>query len=371
MKVTELTYDEFLNSKAEWDDALQRSSDNQIFQTWEWLSTWWKHFGDERIFKLITVRDGDRLIAAAPLMNSKYKLAGLKLTKMEFVGTPAADYQTFLLADKNAECVNLMLNYASGKGSGWDCMEFEDVPEDSETLKALKACSTKKLKFDERSLSICPYITLPARFEDYFQGLGSNWRRNLRRWEKKLKADFKVDFYVHKDVDTLDKAMQKFFYLHQIKWQSEKRAGVFAKPVFREFHQDVAKSFAEKGWLNLSFLSLNDEPVSAIYAFRYRNKMFNYLTGFDPKYGDYHVGHLLFLYSIKKSIEEGLREFDFMRGDESYKQNWNTLIRNNLEVRRIKRRIVPVVYDFITKKDVLMPLATTLGKRLSIEKSCN
>ena len=93
----------------------KEAATTNIFLTWEWLSTWWKHFGNERIFRLITVRDDEKLIAAAPLMSSKYKLAGLKLTKMEFVGTPAADYQTFLLTEKKAECASLMLDYASGK----------------------------------------------------------------------------------------------------------------------------------------------------------------------------------------------------------------------------------------------------------------
>ena len=261
-----------------------------------------------------------------------------------------------------------MVDYANSKALPWDCIEFVDVPEDSETMKILNACSTKKLKFAERNLNICPYIILPTKFEDYFQGLGSNWRRNMRRWEKKLKNDFKVNFYIHKDLDTLDKAMKTFFYLHQIKWESEKRVGAFSDPKFRDFHLNVARSFAEKGWLNLCFLTLNDEPVSAIYAFKYRNKMFNYLTGFDPKFSDYRVGHILFLYSIKNSIENGLREFDFMRGDESYKQQWNTLIRNNKEVRAIKKKIVPVVYDFIKTKDSLTPLVNSLGKRLSTAK---
>ncbi len=369
MKVAELTFEQFLNYKTEWCEALQRSCDNHIFLTWEWLSTWWKHFGDERIFTLITVWDEGKLIAAAPLMSSSYKLAGLRLRKIEFVGTPAADYQTFLLTDNKVECAKLIVGYVNSKASRWDCIEFEDVPEESETMKILNTCSTRKLKFEERNLNICPYIILPAKFEDYFQGLGSNWRRNMRRWEKRLKNDYKVNFYIHEDLDSLDRAMKKFFYLHQKKWQSEKRVGAFADRKFRDFHMSVARSFAEKGWLNLCFLTLNDEPVSAIYAFKYKNKIFNYLTGFDPKYSEYRVGHLLFLYSIKNSIENGLKEFDFMRGGESYKQQWNTLIRNNLEVRAIKKRILPVVYDFLTKRDVLTPLTTTLGKHLSIAKT--
>jgi hypothetical protein len=94
--------------------------------------------------------------------------------------------------------------------------------------------------------------------------------------------------------------------------------------------------------------------------------MLNYLTGFDPKYSEHRVGHLLLMYLIKNSIENGLKEFDFMRGDYTYKQHWSTLIRNNIEVRAIKKRITPLVYDFITKKDVFTPLAATLGKRLTV-----
>jgi CelD/BcsL family acetyltransferase involved in cellulose biosynthesis len=251
MRVAELTFEEFLNYKTEWCDGLQRSGDNHIFLTWEWLSIWWKHFGDKRRFSLITVSDEEKLIAAAPLMSSAYKFAGLKLIKMEFVGTPAADYQTFLLSDKKAECAKLMVDYANNETSRWDCIEFKDVPEDSETMRILNTCSMKKLKFQERKLNICPYIILPIQFEDYFQGLGAKWRKNMRRCEKRLKNDYRVNFYIHKDLDTLDEAMKTFFNLHQIRWQSQKRAGAFADQRFRDFHLDVARSFAEKGWLNL------------------------------------------------------------------------------------------------------------------------
>lgn len=369
MKCVELTFDDFLNYKTEWADALQRSGDNHVFLTWEWLSTWWKHFGGERALRLTAVSHDEKLIGAAPLMSSKYSLAGVRLRKVEFIGSPSADYQTFLLVDKKPECASLMVEYARSQGSSWDCMEFAEIPEDSETIGLLRGCLGEKLKFEERTVNICPFITLPSKFEEYFQGLGSNWRRNMRRWEKHLKSEFKVDYVVQKNIDELKGSMATFFDLHQKKWASEKCPGVFFQNEIRDFHQEVARSFAEKGWLNLTFLTLNDKPVSAIYGFKYRNKIFNYLTGYDPEYSEYHVGHLLFLYSIRSSIEAGMKEFDFMRGNESYKQQWNTQVRRNLEVRVIKRRLVPVVYAFLKNEPVLTPLANRLGKRLSLIKN--
>jgi CelD/BcsL family acetyltransferase involved in cellulose biosynthesis len=82
---------------------------------------------------------------------------------------------------------------------------------------------------------------------------------------------------------------------------------------------DVANAFAEKGWLSLFFLTFNDEPVSSFYCFEYNKKLYFYLSGFDPEYAYYRPGHLTFKYIIKYGIEKGLNEFDFLRGNETYK----------------------------------------------------
>jgi len=144
----------------------------------------------------------------------------------------------------------------------------------------------------------------------------------------------------------------------------------FAERKFRDFHNDVARSFAERGWLNLCFLTLNDEPVSSVYAFKYSQKMFNYLSGFNPQYSEYRVGHLVFLYLIEYSINNGMREFDFMRGDESYKRLWNPTIRENLKLTMIRKAFAPIVYSWImharsralVKNDLFSSLMRKIGR---------
>lgn len=347
MKVATLTFQEFLDARTEWNDALQRSLDNNIFLTWEWLSCWWKHYGNKRDFILITINDGEKILAAAPLMSTEYNLLGMKLRKIEFIGTPASDYHSFLLTVKKPEYARTMIKYVTRIAPDWDCFEFEEVPTDSETAGVLRTISKEPFTLEEEIGTLCPYVILPSNFEDYLKGLGSNWRRNMRRWGKKLKQDFKAEFKICNNVETIDDALRTFFDLHQKRWQSRRQAGAFADKTFRDFHHDVAKSFVEKGWLTLCFLTLNDKPVSAVYAFKYAEKMFNYLTGFDPQYSKYRVGHLIFLYLIEHSMNNGIKEFDFMRGDESYKRLWNPIIRKNLELRAIRKTFVPIVYNWI------------------------
>ena len=315
---------------------------------------------------MITVRDGEKILAAAPLMSSRYKLYGLELRKMEFIATPASDYHGFLITEKKPAHVKMMLEYAARTAAEWDCIELQEIPDDSETARILRAISKQPFKFGERIVNRCPYIFLPHKFEDYLQQLGYGFRKNLRRYERKLKRDYKVDFRICNATETINNAMRSFFDLHQKRWQSQKQPGAFLDRRFRDFHLEVARSFAERGWLALNFLMLNDEPVAAGYDFMYAKKLFYYLSGFDPEYSKYNIGHLRHMFLIKHCIENGVEEYDFMRGDEPYKLKWNTSMRENLEVRAIKRRIIPMAYDWITKNDRFSPLVYELGKRLSL-----
>jgi CelD/BcsL family acetyltransferase involved in cellulose biosynthesis len=316
---------------------------------------------------MVTVRDGEKILAAAPLMSSKYRLYGLELRKIEFIATPASDYHSFLLTEKKPEYVKMMLEHVNRTATEWDCIELQEIPEDSETAKILRNISKAPFKFEERIMNQCPYTLLPSKFEDYLQGLSYSFRKNLRRYERKLQKQFKVDFRICNDIDNVDVAIRTFFDLHQKEWQSKKQRGAFSDQKFRDFHIDIARAFAKKGWLTLNFLMLNDEPVVAGYDFIYAHKLFYYLSGFNPRYSKYNVGHLRHMYLIKHCIEKGIKEYDFMRGNEPYKTRWNTTIRKNLEVRAIKRRIIPLVYDWLTKNDEFSPLTFWMGKHLSVK----
>ena len=53
------------------------------------------------------------------------------------------------------------------------------------------------------------------------------------------------------------------------------------------------------------------------------HRQFMYQTGIEPTLYQNEPGHFLFTEAIRRSIEKGFQKFDFLRGDESYKQAWN------------------------------------------------
>ncbi len=357
MKVVEWTFQQFLDNRNLWNSTLQQSLDNSIFLTWEWLSNWWEHFGSQRRFLVLTVVDDKQILAAAPLMISKSPVLGLKV---EFIGAPDSDYHGFLLTPNSAAAARLILDYLNQLKPDWDVIELREIPENSMTLEILRTVPPKSIRFREKKLALCPYLPLPDDFDNYLRRLNPHFVKELRRRERRLKESYRVSFQAVDGSEAVGDAMEFLFSLHQKRWKSKMRPGIFSDRKVRDFHLDVARSFIRKGWLVLAFLMLNDDPVASLYNYRYSNKMYCYLSGFEPAYSKYGVGSILDLRLIEYSIRNGLREYDFMRGDEPYKTMWGTHAKRNLRISAARKKTVRFAYDCIDfAKDKVRALTPT------------
>lgn len=337
--------------------------------TLEWLIAWWNYYGTNRELVLLVVEDNNRALAVAPLMSTTYALSRFKLRKIEFIGTPSSDYHTFLFGDESLLCARMLLEYIKERLPAWDCMEMKDMPQSSVTARVLRAVSGESLELKERKMDLCPSIPLPVTFEEYFRKLGRSTRKKLRQWERRLRRDYKAEIREYHKMGSIEEAMRIFFELHQKRWQAKHGLGLFADRTFCDFHLEVAKRFAEKGWLRLYFLTANDEAVSAAYAFSYQNKLYYYLCGFDPRYSKYGVGNLMTKHLVRISIEEGLTELDLMRGDHPHKRHWNTIVRRNIELNATRWRPVPKVYNWMMRSDLLPILSERLYKYIHVHAS--
>jgi CelD/BcsL family acetyltransferase involved in cellulose biosynthesis len=76
---------------------------------------------------------------------------------------------------------------------------------------------------------------------------------------------------------------------------------------------------------------LGNQPIAALVAFldKRQSRFSPYLCGFDPAFAKFSPGNVLFAHSIRYSIQEGFREYDFLRGGESYKYMFGAINRFN------------------------------------------
>ena len=313
LKVKEV--DDFRALKDEWTCLLRSNLfGDSVFLTWEWLFTWWKHFGDGRKPLILLVEDRNETLAIAPLMLSKYRLAGFgNVKKIEFLGARHSDYANFIISKKERECLRLIVSYLKDSVANWDWIELKEIPERSESWSSLEMVFqdfSPELRMKKRICEICPYVPLPNSFDLLMKGLDKKTRKNLNYYLRRIRKNHNVELKKYDEAClSVKEGMEIFLKLHRERWLLEGHLGAFEgeENDFRDFHMDVSECFADKGWLGLYFLTASDEPVAVQYTFEYEEKVYYYLGGFDPRYSDYSVGNLIIALLLQRLIENGMQ----------------------------------------------------------------
>lgn len=322
-KVEEL--ERFEAIRDEWNELLEDSASNGLFLTWEWLHTWWKHLAEDRRLNIITVRLDGRLIAIAPLAyrSSRWRRL-LPFPALEFLGTSyvGSDYLDVLIR-RGHERQALSALAESLVGSPL-MLEFSQVDRNGAQAVDL-ALQLKQQGWGSyrRLTDFCPYINLSGHdWESYLASLGSAHRYNLKRRLRNLERQWSVQFERVRSEEQRAEVLHELIRLHERRWRERNGTGVFHSPALVAFHEEVSRLALQRAWLRLYVLRLDGRPVAAIYGFNYHNTFYFYQSGFDPDYGKHSVGLVIMGLAIKSAIEEGLKVYDFLRGDESYKMLW-------------------------------------------------
>lgn len=329
---------EFRALGVEWNGLLHNSEINTVFLTWEWLFTWWKHFGDGKKLFILIVRDKvGELLGIAPLCIKKVEVYYLmSLNTLTFLGDEeiCSDYLDFILCkEKSNKVLRVIFEYLYSHSNLWDIAFLNDLPETSKSLKYAKdILESKKVYNFLREAEKCPYITLPDNFETYIQGLSKNMRYNFKRRMKNLENKYNVKFNIWSKSNNLEKAMESLFDLHRKRREMIGSEGDFSKKKLLAFHKEIAHKFNEIGVLRIYYMSFKRKPVSMLYGFRYDNKFFYFQSGMEPDYEKKSVGLVLMGLCIKDSIDNKLKEFDFLRGFETYKFKWTQSYRKTFNL---------------------------------------
>lgn len=186
MRIREIdNYGDFLDLRENWHNLLQKC-DHTVFSTWEWLSTWWKHFGNDKRPIILLAEENGKIHGIAPMMYSVHKMLGLRQARIEFMGTPASDYSDFILKDRKEECIRGFVNHLEGLADKWDFIDLAEIPQQSKSLQFLTRMSKTLKPFHK-----CPYISLPASYQTFLMSLTRNQRKNIYNTQRRMDSAYK------------------------------------------------------------------------------------------------------------------------------------------------------------------------------------
>lgn len=309
----------FSDLQSEWNDLLHRSTSNRIFSTWEWQSTWWEAYHPGDLWITAFHDDDNQLIGIAPWFIGHHQEQGQVVHSIGCV--EVSDYLDLIVDTHHIESVLAALaDHVKDQHGLFDCINLCNIVEDSPTTTRLphfleQAGFTVTCSQQE----VCPTIQLPANWEDYVAGLNKKYRHELRRKLRRAEgAVEQVDWYIVGEEHDLNEELERFLKLMAA--SHPEKAGFLEDPQNTDFFKTVTPILFERGWLQLSFLTVDGIATAAYLNFDYNNHILVYNSGLLP--GDYsHLspGIVLLGQNIRHAIENRRGVFDFLRGDESYK----------------------------------------------------
>ncbi len=332
------TIDDFSRIRENWDLLYLEDPEAHLFLSWEWLQKYLSH--RHRWFILALRQDGDaHYCAFLPLKVSTYQdeKTGLFCDEIRMAGNYGADYTGFLcrpgLEDAAADA------FAAHIGrENWTTVTFDYFYTASSRLDRLLAgfpkdqfvqASTEHGNPDNIDNTICPYVNLPACWEDYLAThMSAQTRQKLRRFMRMVQSspDYSI---THATPETIERDLDTLFRLWRIKWAARKGNKIDRLiALTREMLLDAFN----QGALDVPVLWFQGRPLGVLANLLDRQKktILFYITGRDEEWTTPSPGLLLHGFAIRDAIAQGYRVYDFLRGNEAYKYSFG------VEERRIR-----------------------------------
>jgi CelD/BcsL family acetyltransferase involved in cellulose biosynthesis len=286
----------------EWTRLATRATN--VFGTWEWASTWRKHVEPDAPIVTAVISRGELPIAVVPLHRASNRLVRV----VRVVGHGVADELGPVCREEDRTDVARILRRAvDDLPWGWDVLLCERLPSDDAWAR-LGGMRLRRYP--------SPVLRFPVgTWEDFVRSRSSNQRQQIRRFERSLRRDHELRFRLTTDRDRLSSDLDMLFALHNKRWGNETTA--FA--AHESFHREFAARALENGWLRLWFMELDRIPVAAWYGFRFGGVESAYQSGREPALEDRSVGFVLLVHSMRAALNDGIREYRFLRGGEAYK----------------------------------------------------
>jgi CelD/BcsL family acetyltransferase involved in cellulose biosynthesis len=308
-----------------WNGLLERSKLPSVFLSWQWQTQWVHAFAADRPLQLLAVNDEEGSVSGLlPLYEERpglFRLVG---------GIDVSDYlDVIALGGREEEVWQALLQHRAIQPVEWD---LHAIRAGSPTLALVPSlapgCGLRaEVAVEER----CPVLALPRSWDEYLARLTGKDRHELRRKMRRLERELPgAVARSHHEAQGWDEALTEFLRLHRLSKVGKAR---FMNERMERFFRDSTRALAAAGWARLWFLDWAGAAVASFLCFEYGETVALYNSGFHPDHARLAPGIVLLAHVISDAIARGIPTFDFLRGEESYKQAFGPVAEELFNVR--------------------------------------
>ena len=329
--ITRITSDEEVsNLEFDWNRLSESATPPNVFMTYGWFQAWNQRLAQEdragRHPNVLVIKKGSVVVGISPLILRQVSRFGFGARKLEFVGREG-DYNDLVLGDDPAGQSEATVEFLAQTQDQWDLANLRDLRDTGDNISCLKDALTRAgltyrlLPEEER----CPYLAIDAPWSEMLTKRSASSRHVFRNQQSRLNRMFGEGLRVRIIENPLDEPglLGKLIAL-----ESQKHVGgTLSPPIigkYPEVFQALFDSLGPRRWLYVALMELGDQPIAWRFGFRCGTKLWGYLTAYDHSFSHLSPGTMLIPHVVDYGLSHGCDEYDFLRGEESYKTRWSS-----------------------------------------------
>lgn len=305
-----------------WHD-LERTGAAFLFQSFDWLSHWYRIVPDKSALQVCIVLLEDpsgHSLMLLPLGIEK----GRHISRLVWLGMPTADYMAPILAKDFSSRFKVgdfehTWTRIIEKLPRFDVVHLERQPEvilDQQNPFITLNC--------EKGSYSAHHTELVGDWDSYYHGkIGAKSRSTTRRKMRRLEERGKLEFLMASEDEEVDRIMPELVRQKTSDLREQGHDPVLGSEEILDFYREIAKTFRKDGRAVISVFRVGTRTAAANFSVIYGGRFYYLIPWFEK--GDlarYSPGNILLEYLIRFSFKTDVRVFDFTIGDEAYKSRW-------------------------------------------------
>lgn len=335
-----------------WNDLLGRTSGSTVFQSYEYLTTWWSLLGLRNELLIAVVLRDDVPVAIAPMQISRAQSLGCDRRCLSFIGHPSEVDRNTLLLDEAAEpLVDRIARYLVSCEELWDFAALYEQPPESPLLKVLVDLLTAKKYFVTGvSGPECATVRIAGTWNDFLAAKPKSFRKSIQRRLSKIAAagDSVLDSLQSPDADQAEVALGRYCAIEAASWKRSAALGVAKSSSHRSFYTQIVRTFAASGATTFQFLRMNGKDASGTFGLHWARTFYSLHIAHDESFAEHSPGVALTALELKSAFENGkMATFDFLGGFMTNKSGWATTLSPSVAVFAHRRNVNGWLFHWI------------------------
>jgi CelD/BcsL family acetyltransferase involved in cellulose biosynthesis len=238
-----------------------------------------------------------------------------------------ADYQDFIVNPNDSQSTRDLLTAVLADQGGASAIELRGLHPDSNIAAAIPAHGAADQSLPcvtlDQSSHPCYYTDLRKGYEAFLKTRSKKFLYHLRKSRQAAEASGVETTELMPDQISGDDVVRHFLRLHLLRFPDK----LFSRPGPQRFCRRVLPGLFAQRVLRVFALIYQTDIIGIHLSMQDVRGLGIWNGGFDPYWAAISPGRLLISKQMEVCGEEGLAEYDFLRGNEDYKKSWSTRVR--------------------------------------------